>query len=229
MKTIGLIGTTSYESTLNYFQIVNQTVNQILGDRHSAKCVISTADFYEIEQALAMDDWEKLSQIVVDAALTLEQAGADFIVLCTNALHRLIPDIQKSVRAPVLNLAEIVADELVEAGMETVGVLGTKYMMAQSFYRPVLRARGVEAILPTVEQIELVHSIIFNELCLGVVKEKSRREVLGVIDSLCERGAEGIILACTEIAMLIRQTDTDVPLFDTQLIHAERAAKLALG
>jgi aspartate racemase len=228
MKTIGLIATTSVMSAKKYFDGITRTVNHTLGGLHSAKCITCHADFHEIEQALAADQWYRLSTIVVDAAVTLEEAGADFLVLCSNALHKLIPDIRKAVHIPVLHVVDVVSDELVENDIQKVGVLGTKYTMAVDYYQDILTRRGIEVILPSEQDIELVNAIIFEELGRFAVKEKSKQQVLRVIDDLCARGAEGIVLSCTELAMLVQQVDTDIPLFDTAMIHAERAAQLAL-
>jgi aspartate racemase len=229
MKTIGLIATTSLGCARGYFDVINQTVNHALGGQHSAKIITYHADVQDIEQSLADGRWDKLSELVVTAAVMLEKADVDFLVLCSNALHKLIPDIKKAVRIPVLHVVDVVADELTESEIQTVGVLGTKYTTSLDFYKPILAARGITAIVPSEADMDLLDGAIFSELCFGTASDKSKRELLRVIDDLCERGAEGVVFACSLLNRLAEQIDTDVLLFDTTMIHAERAARLALA
>lgn len=228
MKTIGLIGGTSFESTVTYYQVINKTVNNILGGQHSAKCILYSVDFHDIESNVMSEQWDKVSAILTDAALTLEKAGVDFIIVCTNTLHKLVPDILKIINIPILHIAEVTADELIHSNINKVGLLGTAPTMIQDFYKEKLIQRGIDTIIPSSEDIAIVNSIIFDELCHGIIKPESKQEYLRIISSLYKDGAQGIILGCTEIGLLVQQADTLVPLFDTALIHAEQAAKLSL-
>ena len=228
MKTIGLIGGTSFESTVTYYQVINKTVNNILGGHHSAKCILYSVDFHDIESNVMSEQWDKVSAILTDAALTLEKAGVDFIIVCTNTLHKLVPDILKIINIPILHIAEVTADELIHSNINKVGLLGTAPTMIQDFYKEKLIQRGIDTIIPSSEDIAIVNSIIFDELCHGIIKPESKQEYLRIISSLYKDGAQGIILGCTEIGLLVQQADTLVPLFDTALIHAEQAAKLSL-
>ena len=228
MKTIGLIGGTSFESTVTYYQVINKTVNNILGGHHSAKCILYSVDFHDIESNVMSEQWDKVSAILTDAALTLEKAGVDFIIVCTNTLHKLVPDILKIINIPILHIAEVTADELIHRNINKVGLLGTTPTMIQDFYKEKLIQREIDTIIPSSEDITIVNSIIFDELCHGIIKPESKQEYLRIISSLYKDGAQGIILGCTEIGLLVQQADTLVPLFDTALIHAEQAAKLSL-
>lgn len=229
MKTIGLIGGMSWESTRTYYEVINQGIKERLGGLHSAKCVLFSVDFHEIEQLQASGEWDKSAVLLAEAARSLERAGADFLVICTNTMHKVAPTIRASVGIPLLHIADATADALTEKGIRRAGLLGTKYTMTQDFYTGRLIEKGLEAIVPSPEDIETVNRIIYEELCLGTVSEESRSAMLRVIRSLSERGAEGVILGCTEIGLLIRQCDTPVPLFDTTLIHAVKAVELALS
>lgn len=228
MKTIGLIGGTSFESTVTYYQVINRKVNSILGGQHSAKCILYSVDFHDIETNIASGQWDKVSTILTDAAQTLENAGAEFIVLCTNTLHKLVSDMAKKINIPIVHIAEVTADELVSHKIQKIGLLGTKPTMVLDFYKEKLMQRGIETRIPSSEDIELINAIIFDELCHGIVTARSKREFLRIITALHENGAQGVILGCTEIGLLVRQADTTVPLFDTALIHAEKAARLSL-
>lgn len=228
MKTIGLIGGTSFESTITYYQIINKTVNHILGGHHSAKCILYSVDFHDIESNILSDKWNEISPILINAAITLEKAGVDFIIICTNTLHKLVPNIMKEINIPILHIAELTADELILNNIKKVGLLGTKPTMVLNFYKGKLIQRGIDVIIPSTEDTEIINSIIFDELCHGIVNEKSKNEYLRIINSLHKNGAEGIILGCTEIGLLVQQADTKIPLFDTTFIHAEKAAKLSL-
>lgn len=228
MKTIGLIGGMSWESTVTYYQLVNRVVKEKLGGLHSAKCVLYSVDFEEIEACQVAGEWEKSGQILGDAAAALERAGADLILICTNTMHKVFDQVQSRVQVPLLHIAEATADALESQGITRVGLLGTKYTMLQDFYKERLVKRGLEVLIPEGEDVELVNRVIFEELCLGNISDASRREFLRVIDGLSRRGAQGAILGCTEIGLLVGQVDTNVPLFDTTLIHGTRAAELAL-
>lgn len=228
MKTIGLIGGTSFESTITYYQVINETVNQILGEHNTAKCILYSVNFQDIERNVATDQWDKISAILVDAAVTLEKAGADFLMICTNTLHKLVPDIEKHINIPILHIAEATADVLIKEGIQKVGLLGTKPTMTHDFYKQKLREKGIDVIVPTEEDIELVNTVIFDELCHGIIKPESKNEYLRIIDYLHQQGAQGVVLGCTEIDLLVQQSDTSVPLFDTTMIHANEAALKAV-
>lgn len=228
MKTIGLIGGMSWESTVTYYQLVNRAVKEALGGLHSAKCVLYSVDFDEIEACQAAGEWEKSGEILGDAAAALERAGADLILICTNTMHKVFEQVQSRVQVPLLHIAEATADALEARDITRVGLLGTKYTMLQDFYKERLVRRGVEVLIPAGEDVELVNRVIFEELCLGTISDASRREFLRIIDALSAQGAQGVILGCTEIGLLVGQGDTDVPLFDTTVIHGTRAVQLAL-
>jgi len=229
MKTIGLIGGMSWESTRTYYEILNRTVKEKLGGLHSAKCVLYSVDFHEVELLQASGEWDRSAALLTEAARSLERAGADFLVICTNTMHKLAPEIQASVGIPLLHIAEAAADALMEKRIRKTGLLGTKYTMTQDFYTGKLIEKGLEVVVPASEDIETVHRVIYQELCVGTVSEESRKTMLRIIRSLAGRGAEGVILGCTEIGLLVRQGDTPVPLFDTTAIHAVKAVELALS
>lgn len=224
MKTIGLIGGMSWESTVTYYQIINEAVKERLGGLHSAKCILYSVDFQEIEECQARGDWEKSGEILADAAVSLERAGADFIVICTNTMHKVAPVIQKAVAIPVIHIADATAAELKRKNISKVALLGTKYTMLQEFYKERLMVHGVEVLIPDDAGVELVNRVIYEELCLGIISEASKAEFLRIILELESQGAEGVILGCTEIGLLVKQQDTPVPLFDTTVIHATKAA-----
>ena len=227
MKTIGLIGGMSWESTATYYTIINRIIKRELGGFHSAKCLLYSVDFQEIEECQACGDWEKGGQILADAAKLLENAGADFIVICTNTMHKAVPNIQKQISIPILHIAEATANKLREAKIQRVALLGTKYTMEQDFYKNKLIENGIEVMIPEEHERNAINHIIYKELCLGVISQDSRDMLLELVNRMSGSGAEGIILGCTEIGLLISQQDTKAPLFDTALIHAEEAALLA--
>ncbi len=224
IKTIGLIGGMSYESTIPYYKIVNDVVNKELGGLHSAKCVLYSVDFEEIEKCQSSGDWQMSADILIDAAKSLERAGADFIVICTNTMHKVTNEIEEKIEIPLLHITTPTIAELNKKNIKTVGLLGTKYTMEQDFYKSKLIDAGIDVIIPNKEDIDIINSTIYRELCLGIVKNNSKNEFLRIIEDLYRQGAEGIILGCTEIGLLIKSEDTDVSLFDTTIIHAESAA-----
>ncbi|KXL51679.1 aspartate racemase [Anaerotignum neopropionicum] len=228
MKTIGLIGGMSWESTVTYYQVLNETIKNHLGGLHSAKCILYSVDFQEIEKYQASGHWEKSGKVLSEAALSLEKAGADFIILCTNTMHKIAPMIEEKISIPLLHIAEATGDELLLNHITKVGLLGTKYTMTQDFYKDKFLKKGIEVLIPTVEDMEIINSIIFQELCRGQIKENSKKEYLRIIHSLYTNGAQGIVLGCTEIGLLVHPKDTSVPLFDTTLIHAKKAAQASL-
>lgn len=228
MKTIGLLGGMSWESTVPYYQIINETVKDALGGLHSAKVLLHSVDFAEIEACQATGDWEKSADILANAAQGLEQAGADLLVICTNTMHKVVPQIQARIHIPILHIAEATANVLIQQGISRVALLGTKYTMTQTFYRETLEQAGISVLIPSGDDIETVNRVIYQELCLGVISDTSKAEYLRIIHSLEARGAQGVILGCTEIGLLIGQADTALPVFDTTKIHAVCAAQSAL-
>lgn len=230
MKTIGLIGGMSWESTVPYYRQINETIKERLGGLHSAKIVLYSVDFHEIERHQHAENWEAAGAILADAARSLEAAGADFLVLCTNTMHKVASGIEAAVAIPLLHIADPTATEIKRAGHSTVGLLGTRFTMEQAFYRDRLSERhGLRVIVPDSEDRETVHRIIYEELCLGVVNPESRSEYRRIMRMLASQGAQAIILGCTEISLLVNQQDSEIPLFDTTAIHARAAAEEALS
>jgi aspartate racemase len=229
MKTIGLIGGMSWESSSEYYRIINEEVKQRLGGLHSAKCVLYSVDFEAIEICQRNGEWEKTAQILTDAARSLEAAGADFIVICTNTMHKVADKIQAGIHIPLLHIADITAQEVLSKGIKTIGLLGTRYTMEQDFYKSRLETQGIKALIPKETDRVIVNSIIYNELCLGQIIDESRVRYKRIIEDLIEQGADGIILGCTEIGLLVKPEDSNVPLFDTTLIHARGAVDYALN
>lgn len=229
MKTIGLIGGMSWESTVTYYQILNETVKRQLGGLHSAKILLYSVDFAQIEEFQANGQWEESAEVLARAAENLEKAGADFLLICTNTMHKVAPQVQRRISIPLLHIAEATAEALTEAGITKVGLLGTKYTMTQDFYKAKLLEAGIGVVIPDEAGVELVNRVIYEELCLGIVKEESRKQFSAVIDSLKNMGAQGVILGCTEIGLLISREDSSLPVFDTTYIHAEKAAMYALA
>ena len=224
LKTIGLIGGMSWESTVTYYKIINETVKEKLGGLHSAKCVLYSVDFQEIEECQASGNWEKSGEILGEAAYNLEKAGADFIVICTNTMHKVVNQIKEKISIPILHIAEMTAEKILEKGLKNTALLGTKYTMEQDFYKSKLIEKGINVIIPDKNDIEIINKVIYDELCLGTINSNSKKKFLEIVDKLRSKGADGIILGCTEIGLLIKNEDTDVPLFDTAIIHAEQAA-----
>ena len=229
MKTIGLIGGMSWESTVTYYKVINETVKEKLGGLHSAKCLLYSVDFEEIEACQAQGQWEESGIILTQAAQALERAGADFLVICTNTMHKVAPQIQRDVSIPLLHIAKATARQLHRQGITRVGLLGTRYTMEQDFYKEVLRQEGIQVLIPGEKDRNLVNDVIYYQLCLGIISPQSRREYLRIIGELAEQGAQGVILGCTEIGLLVSQENTSVPLFDTTLIHGRQAALFAMG
>lgn len=229
MRTIGLIGGMSWESTATYYRLINEQVNSLLGGLHSAKILLHSVDFAEIEECQSSNRWDRSAAILADAASGLEAAGADFIVICTNTMHKVAPQIAARISIPILHIADATAGCLREAGIARVGLLGTKYTMSQNFYREKLQAAGIDALVPGPEDMETVNAIIYDELCRGRIVDESRKKYQDIIARLAEAGAAGIILGCTEIGMLVSPRDSLLPVFDTTDIHARAAARMALA
>lgn len=223
MKTIGLIGGMSWESTVTYYQVINETVKQHLGGLHSAKIIIHSIDFAPLAQKQEEDDWDSCAQMMVQAAQSLERAGADLIVIGANTMHKCVKQVEESCRLPVLHIADATLSVMKQDGIAKTALLGTKYTMCQDFYKQRIEQGGVEVIIPE-KEIDTVNSIIYDELCAGIFKETSKQRLLEIITELKEQGAQGVILGCTELGLLVRQEDTDLPVYDTALIHAEQAA-----
>lgn len=228
MKVIGLIGGMSWESSVEYYRIINEEVKRRLGGLHSARCLLYSVDFEEIERYQSEGDWKKAGQTLGDVAHSLEKAGADFIVICTNTMHKVIGDIQEKITIPILHIADATAYQIKEQGISSVGLLGTRYTMEQDFYKLRLESKGIKVIIPNDNEREIVNKVIYEELCLGKVQQTSRDYYRKVIQGLIETGAKAIVLGCTEIGLLIKQEDSDVPLFDTTYIHALEAANMSI-
>ena len=224
MKTVGLLGGMSWESTVTYYQNINETVKEKLGGLHSAKILMYSVDFDEIEKLQASGNWEQSAQILADAACRLEKAGADFIVICTNTMHKVAPQIQSHINIPILHIADATADELTKANIKTVALLGTKYTMTQDFYKNKISKRNINVLIPDDKDIETINHVIYDELCRGIISDASRKEYVRIISSLQQKGAQGVILGCSEIGLLISQKDLPIPVFDTTYIHARKTA-----
>ena len=228
MKTIGLIGGMSWESSLEYYRIINETTKGKLGGLHSAKSVMVSVDFAEIEILQQKGQWEEATRRMVAAACQVESGGADFLIICTNTMHKMVDEIQAAIHIPILHIADATAGRVRQTGLRTVGLLGTRFTMEEDFYVGRLKARGLNVRIPEEADRETVHRVIYDELCLGLTQEQSRTAYQAIIEKLVQDGAEGIILGCTEIGFLVKEGDSRVPLFDTTQIHAEAAVEYAL-
>jgi len=230
MKTIGLIGGMSWESSLLYYQIMNERVKEKLGGHHSAKSLLYSVDFQEIKTLQFEDRWAELTKIMIDIAKKLETSGADCLVICTNTMHKMAKEVEESVKIPLCHIADATAKEIVNNGIKKVALLGTAFTMEHDFYKGrLIEQFGLDVIVPNEAERKRIHNIIYEELCLGIVKEESKQVYLNIIDHLIEHGAEAVILGCTEITMLISQENCSIPVFDTTRIHAESAVDFALG
>lgn len=229
MKTIGLLGGMSWESTQTYYRLLNENVKTALGGLHSAKVVLYSVDFAEIEALQHQGNWDETARILSAAAQAVESAGAEVLLIGTNTMHKVAPQIEAAISIPLLHIADATAQVLLDAGIDCIGLLGTRFTMEQAFYRERLEAKGIEVLTPKATQRDRIHQIIYEELCQGVISERSRAEYLAVVDDLAAHGAQGVILGCTEIGLLIQQAHTPVPLFDTTRIHAKQAVAYALG
>jgi len=229
MKTIGLIGGMSWESSIEYYRIINQKVREKLGGTHSAKCVMVSVDFAEIEILQHEGLWQEATQMLIDAAIHLEAAGADFIVLCTNTMHKMAEEIQKNTSIPFLHIADATAQKVSSSGISIIGLLGTRFTMEEDFYKGrLLRNFNLNVVVPDENDRKMIHHVIYDELVKGVIRPESKREFLKVIEKLILEGAHGVILGCTEIGLLVKEGDCRVPVFDTTRIHAEAAVAFAL-
>ncbi len=229
MKTIGLLGGMSWESTLGYYRAINSGINKSLGGLHSAKIAMVSVDFEPIEKQQQIGDWEGMAETLSVVAKSVQDAGADFLLICTNTIHKVAPEIEANIDIPILHIADATAEVIIGRGIKSVGLLGTAFTMEQDFYRGrLIDNYGVEVLTPNKKDRQIVHQIIYGELCLGQIKPASRLEYLRIIDMLAAQGAEAVILGCTEIGMLVSQVDTEVVLLDTVAIHAEKAIACAL-
>jgi len=228
MKTIGLIGGMSWESTAEYYRIINEAVKEKLGGLHSAKIVMYSLDFEEIEQLQTQGRWDEATDSMVDAAKRVEKAGADFVLICTNTMHKMAQEVEASINIPLLHIADVTAEKIVSSGLKKVGLLGSTYTMEEDFYKGRLIDKfGLGVVVPDEADRQTVNNIIFEELCVGKITSSSREQVKTIIQKLIAQGAQGIILGCTELPSLIKQKDCAVPLFDTTAIHAQAAVDYA--
>lgn len=230
MQTIGLIGGMSWESTSSYYQLINQSVGAALGGLHSAKIVLYSVDFDDIEKMQNAGSWQQMGVILADAGKAVEAAGADFLLICTNTMHKVAEQVAEAVDIPLLHIADATADQLQADQISRVGLLGTAFTMEQDFYKQRLTDKfGIEVLIPNAEQRQTVHSVIYTQLCHGIVEQDSKQRYLEIVDDLIKAGAQAVILGCTEIGMLIEQADTEARLYDTTAIHAEAAVRRALS
>ena len=230
MKTIGMLGGMSWESTTSYYRAINEGVKNVLGGLHSAKICLVSVDFDEIEKLQTKGDWPATAVILSQAARSVEAGGADFLLICTNTMHKVAPEIERAISIPILHIADATAKRLVADNINCVGLLGTRFTMEQEFYKGRLTDKyGIDVLVPNADDRDIVHQIIFSELCLGKILSDSRDKYLHIIEALRNKGAEAVILGCTEIALLVQQKHTSVPLYDTTDIHAAQAVKLALS
>ncbi|MBI9049142.1 MAG: aspartate/glutamate racemase family protein [Anaerolineaceae bacterium] len=230
MKIIGLIGGMSWESSIEYYRIINEVTKERLGGLHSAKSVMVSVDFAEIEEMQMRGDWQQAGQAMAAAAKSLENGGADFMVLCTNTMHKLADEMQAAVQIPMLHIADATAERIKANGIKTIGLLGTRFTMEQDFYKGRLEDRfGLNVLIPDEVGRGVVHGVIYNELVKGVIRDESKRQYIRIIEELIQAGSQGIILGCTEIGLLVQDGDCEVPFFDTTRIHAEAAVEFALN
>jgi len=229
LKTVGLIGGMSWESTIPYYKIINEIVKEKLGGLHSAQIILYSVEFDEIEKCQSSGQWDKSAEILGNAAKKLELAGADFILICTNTMHKVAPQIQNMISVPIVHIADATADSLERDKVSKVALLGTKYTMTQDFYKSKLIDRGFKVFIPDEEDIEIVNHVIFDELCVGVINKDSQKKFSEIIGKLKDKGAQAVILGCTEIGLLIKEENSVLPIYDTTLIHATKAAELLLG
>ena len=230
MKTIGLLGGMSWESTATYYRVLNEGIKSALGGFHSARIAMVSVDFDEIEKLQQAGDWEQMAQLLAAAAKSVETAGADFLLICTNTMHKVAPQIEQAISIPLLHIADATAEQLLRDQITCVGLLGTQFTMEQDFYKCRLSEKfGIEVVIPDAEDRKLVHEVIYDELCMGKIEDSSRSSYVKIIHKLKQQGAEAVILGCTEIALLVQQAHTPVPLYDTTEIHAQQAIRYALA
>ena len=230
MKTIGMIGGMSWESSIEYYRIINEAVRTELGGLHSAKSIMYSVDFGEIETLQHQRNWEELVVRMINVARNVEKGGADFVIICTNTMHKMAEEVQNHITIPLLHIADATANKVKSRGMQTVALLGTRFTMEEDFYKGrLIRNYGLEVMIPPTDAMQIVHDVIYNELCVGEIRESSKKQYVDIMERLRENGAEGIILGCTEIGLLVQDRDCRVPLFDTARFHAEAAVEYALA
>lgn len=228
MKRIGLIGGMSWESTIPYYKIINEEISSKMGGLHSGNIVLYSLDFHELEKHQSKGDWEKVEEIIINAAKILENAKCDFILICTNTIHKIYDKIQNQIKVPIVHIAEAMAEELLKNKITKVLLLGTKYTMKENFFKDILIKNKIDVIVPEENDIIIINNIIFNELCQGKFEEKSKSEIIKIIQKMGKHGCNGVVFGCTELGLLIRQEDTNFKIFDTAVIHAKKAAQLSL-
>jgi len=229
MKTIGLIGGMSWESSLEYYRIINEQIKEKLGGLHSAKSLMYSVDFDEIEKLQHQGNWKDATKLMIDAAKRLEMGGADFIVICTNTMHKMADEVQRNIKIPLLHIADATAEKIKAKGLKKVGLLGTKFTMEEDFYKGrLIKKYGLDVLIPNENDRQIVHDVIYQELCLGKINHSSKKQFIRIINNLVKDGAEAVILGCTEIPLLVQQKDVKVLLFDTTRIHAETAVEYSL-
>ena len=230
MKTIGLLGGMSWESTAEYYRHINEEVKRRLGHLHSARIALYSVDFEDVEQLQQAGHWDQAADLMIDAARRVERAGADLLLICTNTMHKVAEPVADALRIPLLHIADATADAIKRQSIQRVGLLGTRFTMEEAFYRGrLVEKHGLEVVVPEAEQREIVHRVIYDELCVGRIEEQSRQQYLDVIDDLVRQGAQAVILGCTEIGLLIREDDCAIPVFDTTHLHAQAAVDYALA
>lgn len=230
MKTIGLIGGMSWESTVDYYKILNREIKKKLGEPHSAEIIMYSVDFADIEKMQSAGEWDKLSKKMTNIAQKLEKAGADMLLICANTMHQMADEVQQKINIPLLHIADAAAEKIESGGYKNVGLLGTKYTMEGSFYKNRINENyNIDVIIPEVEERDYIHQVIYQELVSGILKDDSRDNFKEIIDNLKEKGAEGIILGCTEIPLLIKDKDSSLPIFNTTELHAKKAVEIALS
>jgi len=224
-----MIGGMSWESTLEYYRIINEEVKTRLGGLHSAKCILYSVDFAEIEKLQHENKWEEATKSMIDAAQKVERGGAEFVLICTNTMHLMADEVQSSVRIPLLHIVDVTAEEIKKNRFNRVGLLGTRFTMEQDFYKGRLKDKhGIEVVIPSEEERKVIHNILYSELCLGEIKSSSKEKFSKVIENLVSQGAQGVILGCTEIPLIVEQKDYSIPLFDTTKLHSKAAVDFAL-
>lgn len=224
-----MIGGMSWESSLEYYRIMNQAVKEKLGGFHSAPCILYSVDFDDVEKLQHQGDWESLTRLMIEAAQRVKKAGADFLVICTNTMHKMADEVQGAIQIPLLHIADVTAEAIKANGQSRVGLLGTKFTMEQDFYKGRLQEiHGIDVLIPEDKERQVIHDILYNELCLGEIKELSKGKFQSIIQNLVKRGAQGVILGCTEIPLIVRQEDYEIPLYDTTALHSRAAVDFAL-
>ncbi|OEH92590.1 aspartate/glutamate racemase family protein [Bacillus solimangrovi] len=229
MKTIGMLGGMSWESSAIYYQLINERVKEQLGGHHSAKSILYSVDFHMIKQLQESGQWDEATRQLIETARYIEKAGADFLIICTNTMHKMADEVQAGISIPLLHIADMTGEQIIKQKLKKIGLLGTNFTMEQDFYKGRLQSKyDLDIVVPDDNDRKIIHEIIYNELCLGVVKNESKQQYLKIIAKLIDNGAEAIILGCTEITMLVKQLDVSVPVFDTTKIHANKAADFAI-